>query len=237
VSPDKDLTPLEKKLGVYFQNQQLLRQALVHRSYLNENPDFELDHNERLEFLGDAVLELVVTDHLYHHYDLPEGEMTNLRSAVVRGEMLSKIAHELDLDSFLLLSRGERKDEGKARQFILANAIEAVIGALYLDQGYDAAKKMIDTYIVSKLKEVEEQGLHIDNKSRFQELAQDRFRITPSYRVLSESGLDHEKQFVIGAFIGDKNYGEGRGSSKQEAQQNAARAALEQLSRLNNDSV
>ncbi len=232
MSPNKDLKPLEEKLGIVFKNQLLLRQALVHRSYLNENPSFELQHNERLEFLGDAVLELVVTDHLYHNYNLPEGDMTNLRSAIVRGEMLSKIAHELDLDSYLLLSRGERKDEGKAREYILANAIEAVIGSLYLDQGYEAAKKVIDVYIVSKLTEVEEQGLHIDSKSRFQELAQEKFRVTPVYKVLSESGLDHEKEFVVGAYLGDKSLGEGVGTSKQEAQQNAARVALAKLEQM-----
>lgn len=229
MSPTKDLTPLEKQLGFTFRNEDLLRQALVHRSYLNENPEFHLDHNERLEFLGDAVLELVVTDHLYHNYNLPEGEMTNLRSAVVRGEMLSKIAGEINLEEFLLLSRGEQRDTGKARQYILANAVEAVIGALYLDQGYEAAKAVIDQYIVSKLKEVEEQGLHIDNKSKFQELAQEKYRITPTYKVIEESGLDHEKQFVVGAYLQDKLMGQGDGSSKQEAQQQAAKEALKQL--------
>ncbi len=226
MSPTKDLSPLEKTLGFPFTDQNLLRQALVHRSYLNENPGFKLDHNERLEFLGDAVLELVVTDHLYHNYEQPEGEMTNLRSAVVRGEMLSQIAQELGLEDYLLLSRGERQDTGKARQYILANAVEAVIGALYLDQGYLAAKTLIDRHVVSKLEEVEEKGLHVDSKSRFQELAQEKYRITPSYRVLEESGLDHEKMFIVGAYIGDTLFGEGRGSSKQEAQQQAARAAL-----------
>jgi ribonuclease III len=232
MSPTKDLSPLENRLGFSFTDKNILRQALVHRSYLNENPGFELDHNERLEFLGDAVLELVVTDHLYHTYDLPEGEMTNLRSAVVRGEMLSKIAQELDIENYLLLSKGERKDTGKARQYILANAVEAIIGALYLDQGYEAAKNMIDTYIVSKLAEVEKQGLHIDNKSRFQELAQEKFRVTPTYKVLRESGLDHQKEFIVGAFLHDKILGEGHGSSKQEAQQHAAREALQRLQEM-----
>lgn len=225
----KDLSPLEKILGVTFKSTDILRQALVHRSYLNENPNFHLGHNERLEFLGDAVLELVVTDYLYHHYDLPEGELTNLRAAIVRGEMLSKIAEELELDDFLLLSRGERKDTGKARQYILANAVEAVIGALYLDQGYEAAAKLIDRDIVAKLPSIVEQGLHIDTKSRFQELAQEKFRITPSYEVLREEGLDHAKNFVVGVFLGNKQMGEGVGSSKQEAQQQAAQQALEKL--------
>ncbi|MGH9856255.1 MAG: ribonuclease III, partial [Acidobacteriota bacterium] len=200
-----------------------------HRSYLNEHPDFALDHNERLEFLGDAVLELVVTDYLFHHYNLPEGELTNLRSAVVRGQMLSQVAQNLDIDDFLLLSRGERKDTGKARQYILANAVEAVIGALYLDQGYEATKDLINKHIISQLEDVVKQGLHIDNKSRFQELAQEQYRITPTYKVLEENGLDHEKEFIVGAYLEDRLLGTGRGSSKQEAQQAAAQQALEEL--------
>lgn len=230
MNPEKDLQPLEKILGVTFADQQLLRQALVHRSYLNENPEFTLAHNERLEFLGDAVLELVVTDHLYHHYDLPEGELTNLRAAVVRGEMLSKIAEELELDDYLLLSRGERKDRGKARQYILANAVEAVIGAAYLDQGYDATASLIQKSVISKLEGVIAEGLHIDTKSRFQEVAQEQFRLTPTYEVLSEEGLDHAKKFRIGVFVGDTKMGEGEGTSKQEAQQQAAKQALAGLS-------
>lgn len=233
MSPIKDLTPLEKTLAVTFANKDTLRQALVHRSYLNENPGFHLSHNERLEFLGDAVLELVVTDHLYHHYNLPEGELTNLRAAIVRGEMLSKIAEELALDDFLLLSRGERKDTGKARQYILANAVEAVIGAVYLDQGYAAAAQLIDRVIIAKLTAIVEQGLHIDTKSKFQELAQEKYRITPMYTVLREDGLDHAKHFVVGVFLGKKQWGEGTGSSKQEAQQQAAKEALEKLEASN----
>lgn len=221
-----NLTELQEKLGVSFSDDTTLLMALTHRSYLNENPNFELDHNERLEFLGDAVLELVVTDHLYQNYPLPEGELTNLRSAIVRGEMLSKIAIEMGIEPYLLLSRGEKKDTGKARQYILANAVEAVIGAIYKDQGYDAAKKVITTFFIEKLPEVVEKGLYIDTKSKFQELAQDRFRITPVYKVLKESGLDHEKEFVIGVFLHDKQLGEGVGSSKQEAQQQAAQNAL-----------
>ena len=223
------LAPLIERLGVSLSDEKTLLQALTHRSYLNENPDFGLDHNERLEFLGDAVLELVVTDYLYQNYPLPEGELTNLRSAIVRGEMLSKIAFEMDIEPFLLLSRGEKKDTGKARQYILANAVEAIIGAIYKDQGYSAAKSVITTFIISKLPEVVEKGLYIDTKSKFQELAQDRFRITPVYKVLKESGLDHEKQFVIGVFLHEKNMGEGSGSSKQEAQQQAAKQALANL--------
>ncbi|MBI3256046.1 MAG: ribonuclease III, partial [Candidatus Andersenbacteria bacterium] len=154
------------------------------------------------------------------------------RAAVVRGDMLAHIAEDLGIDGYLLLSRGERKDKGKARHYILANAVEAIIGAMYLDQGYGAAQLFIDNEIVTKLTDVVAKGLYIDNKSKFQEMAQEKFRITPAYRVLNESGLDHAKQFVIGAFLGDKQLGEGAGSSKQEAQQEAAKEALARLKEM-----
>lgn len=224
-----NLAALEKTLGVVFNNKDILHQALVHRSYLNENPDFALDHNERLEFLGDAVLELVVTDYLYNHYDLPEGELTNLRASVVKGEMLSRIAEELGLNDYLFLSRGERRDTGKARLYILANAVEAVLGAVYIDQGYAIAAELIQNRIITKLPAVIEQGLHIDNKSKFQEQAQEKFRMTPTYEVIHEKGLDHAKEFTVGVFVGDKKMGEGQGSSKQEAQQMAAKQALQNI--------
>ena len=225
----KDLGPLETTLEVTMKDKDLLLTAVTHRSYLNENSNWHLDHHERLEFLGDAVLELVVTDHLYHHYNMPEGELTNLRAAIVRGEMLSKIAAEWSLDNFLLLSRGEKKDTGKARQYILANAVEAVIGAVYLDQGYTAAADLIQRSVVSKLEDVIANEDHIDNKSKFQELAQEKFRLTPTYSVLEETGPDHDKHFKVGVYVGKKPMGEGSGSSKQEAQQAAAKDALAQL--------
>lgn len=224
-----NLQTLQHILGVTFKDENVLRQALVHRSYLNENPEFALGHNERLEFLGDAVLELVVTDHLYHHYNVPEGELTSLRAAIVRGEMLSKVADELQLEKFLLLSRGESKDRGKARQYIVANAFEAVVGAIYLDQGYAAASQLIDKVIISKLQEVVDQGLHIDSKSKFQEFAQEKYRVTPSYEVLREEGLDHSKHFVIGLYLGRRKISEGEGTSKQEAQQQAAKKGLQYI--------
>ena len=226
MTSDIDLKPLEKRINIDFTAQDLLRQALTHRSYLNENPSFPLEHNERLEFLGDAVLELVVTDHLYVSYKLPEVELTNLRASIVRGDMLSRIAEELSLSDFMLLSRGERKDTGKARQYIMANAVEALIGAIFLDSGYANAEKFVHSFIIVKLPEIVERGLHIDTKSRFQELAQEKHRITPVYRVLSETGLDHAKEFTVGAFLENKKVGEGVGTSKQEAQQNAAKQAL-----------
>lgn len=227
--PTHDLAAIEKTLGIVFSKKETLLCAFTHRSYLNENPDFPLDHNERLEFLGDAVLELIVTDHLYRNYTIPEGEMTNLRSAVVRGEMLSKIAREIGIEEYLLLSRGEKKDTGKAREYILANAVESLIGAIYEDQGYESAKKVVDAYIVSKLPDIVAKGLHIDTKSKFQELAQEKHRITPVYKVLSESGLDHQKEFVVGVFLHNRKMGEGKGTSKQEAQQAAALVGLASL--------
>jgi len=224
-----DFSSLEKKLGYKFKKERLLKQALVHRSYLNEHRSFSLGHNERLEFLGDAVLELVVTDYLYHNYDLSEGELTNFRASIVKGEMLAKIAAEIGLEDYLLLSRGEQKGSEKARQYILANALEALIGAIYLDGGYGAADKFVQKYVICKLSEIIEKGLYVDSKSKFQELAQEKHRITPVYRVLQEGGLDHEKHFVVGVFLGDRKMGEGSGSSKQEAQQKAAKKALTRL--------
>ncbi len=221
---------LAKKIGVKFNNTDLLRQALTHRSYLNENRKYKLSHNERLEFLGDAVLELVVTEYLYENYPNPEGELTNWRASLVNGEMLSKISKELGVEEYLLMSRGEAKDVGKARQYLLANAFEAVIGAIYLDQGaagYEAAKKFILDQVVSKLPEIIFKKLYMDPKSRFQEVAQEKTGITPSYRVFSETGPDHNKKFVMGIFIGDEMVAQGEGSSKQEAQRNAAAAGLE----------
>ncbi len=224
-----DFSSLEKKLSYKFKKKELLKQALVHRSYLNEHRSFELDHNERLEFLGDAVLELVVTDYLYHNYNLSEGELTSLRAAIVKGEMLSKIAGEVELDKHLLLSKGEQRGSEKARQYILANAFEALIGAIYLDGGYSSADKFINKHVICRLPSVIEKGLHVDNKSKFQELAQEKHRVTPSYQVLKEDGLDHEKHFVVGVFLGNRKMGQGSGGSKQEAQQMAAKEALKKI--------
>ncbi len=223
----KDFSELEVRLGLTFQNQDLLRQALVHRSYLNENPGFGLPHNERLEFLGDAVLELVVTEYLYLNYPNPEGDLTNWRAALVNAIMLSAIASDLGLESYLYLSRGESKDAGsKARQYILANAIEAVIGAIYLDRGMEAAAGFIHREVLVKLPEVLQNKLYQDPKSRFQELAQEQVGITPRYAVLSEDGPDHAKVFRVGLYLEEDLVAEGSGSSKQEAQVAAAEAGL-----------
>lgn len=226
---EKDISPLEKSLGTEFRNPNLLRQALVHRSYLNEHRNFPLDHNERLEFLGDAVLELVVTKHLFDTYPNPEGELTNWRASLVNSNMLSLIAEQIGIEKYLYLSRGEAKDQNtKARQSILANSVESIIGAIYLDRDYDAAATFIHHYIISKLPHILKYKLYMDAKSRFQESAQELEGVTPTYRVLQESGPDHQKTFVIGVYLKDKQVATGEGMSKQEAQMSAAAAALEE---------
>jgi len=223
----KDISELEKKIKIKFKNLDLLNTAVTHRSYLNENRSYRLDQNERLEFLGDAVLELVVTDHLYNNFSNPEGELTNWRASLVNKDMLARVSRSIGVEEFLLMSRGEAKDTGRAREYLLANAMEAIIGAVYLDQGYESAKKFILENIVVNLKEVLESKSYLDPKSHFQEVAQDKEGVTPNYRVLSESGPDHNKKFVVGVYIGDEKIAEGEGCSKQEAQRNAAKAGLE----------
>ena len=223
----KDFSLFEKKLGVEFNNKDLLTQAFVHRSYLNENPDFALDQNERLEFLGDAVLELVITEHLYKEYpQKAEGELTNWRAALGNAKMLTMVAEELGFNDFLLLSRGEAKELGKARQYILANTFEAFIGAVYLDAGYEAADVFIKKYVLKKLSDIIVKGLHIDAKSEFQEQSQDKVGITPAYKVVKEWGPDHKKKFVVGVFLHSELVAEGEGYSKQEAEEDAAKKAL-----------
>jgi len=222
-----DFSKLQKNIHLTFANENLLTQAFVHRSYLNEHPDFPLDHNERLEFLGDAVLELVVTEHLFLNFPNPEGELTNWRASLVNSKMLSKLATNLELDSLLLLSRGESKDTGKARQYILANAMESLIGAIYLDKGWDGAKQFIHEFVIVELSEILDKKLYLDPKSSFQELAQERAGVTPTYKVLSEFGPDHAKQFEVGVYLKNELIASGTGSSKQEAQESAATAALE----------
>jgi ribonuclease-3 len=218
---------LEQALGVTFLNKDTLRQALVHRSYLNEHPDFSLGHNERLEFLGDAVVELVVTEHLYHHYENPEGDLTNWRAALVNADMMAGICESLGVDDHLYLSRGESKDKkSKARRYILANAFEAIIGAIYLDRGWEASKQFVLRTVVVKLPEILEERLYVDPKSRFQEAAQERLGVTPSYRVLSEVGPDHAKVFQVGVYLDKEQVAVGTGTSKQEAQVAAAAAAV-----------
>jgi len=224
----KDFSLLEKQLSLKFKNKDLLIQAFCHRSYLNENPDFYLPHNERLEFLGDAVLELVITEYLYQKYPKKsEGELTNWRAALVNAKMLSEIARDLDFNDFLLLSRGEAKELGKARQYILANTFEAFVGALYLDRGIEVCQKFIEKNLTKELPRIIEKGLFKDAKSRFQEEAQERTGITPIYKVLEEWGPDHARHFIIGVFLNQELVAKGEGSSKQEAELEAAKNGLE----------
>jgi ribonuclease III len=220
------LSSLEKSIGVEFKNKDLLQQSLIHRSYLNENPDFRLKDNERLEFLGDAVLEMAVTEHLYDNYPNPEGELTNWRAALVNAKMLAKVASRLEVNNHLLLSRGEKKDIGRARQYILADAFEALIGAIFLDQGYDKVSKFIEGNILKELPKIISQKLYKDPKSDFQERSQERVGVTPTYEVLKEWGPDHAKNFIVGLYLGEELIAQGQGVSKQEAQEKAAEEAL-----------
>lgn len=222
-----DFAPFEQKLGITFTNKHLLEQAFTHRSYLNENRGTGREHNERLEFLGDAVLELVVSDFLYGKYpDKPEGDLTAYRAALVNTQSISEAASALGMNEYLLLSRGEAKDTGRARMIILANAFEALIGAIYIDQGYDAARDFIAAALFHKTDEVVEKRLWQDAKSRFQELSQERHGVTPVYQVLDQSGPDHNKSFVSGVYIGQELVAKGEGRSKQEAEQDAAQKGL-----------
>lgn len=224
-----DKEKVEAVIGVRFDDGDLLKTAYTHRSYLNEHRRSNLEHNERLEFLGDAVLELVVTDYLFRNYKNPEGELTAWRSALVKTESLAELAEKLEIGQFLLMSRGEAKTGGRTRQALLANLVEATIGAMYLDQGYDTAKKFIEENIVIKLAKIIKTGAYIDAKSQFQELAQEQHGTTPIYKVLEETGPDHDKIFTMGVYLGDKQYGTGDGASKQAAQQSAALAGLKKL--------
>lgn len=223
-----DFSKFEKKTNTVFKDKHLLMQAFIHRSYINENPNTGLSHNERLEFLGDAVLELVVTDFLYKKFpDDPEGQLTAYRSALVNAIIISEIASELGMNEFLLLSKGESKDMGKARQYILANTYEAFVGALYLDQGYEAAEVFIAKSLFVRTDEIVSKKLWRDAKSLVQEKAQEYENVTPSYKVIQESGPDHDKHFTIAIYFGQTQIATGKGKSKQEGEQDAARKALE----------
>ncbi len=218
---------LEAAIGVTFKDKNFLKEALVHRSYINEHPSFALGHNERLEFLGDAVLELVVTEYLFKNYPNPEGELTNWRAALVNAKMLAEVGGTFDLYSYLYLSRGESKDNNiKAKNYILANAVEALIGAIYLDQGWEVAKDFISRILLTRLDYILEHKLYMDAKSHFQEITQEKMGITPNYKVVEESGPDHNKKFVVGIYLGEELIAEGEGTSKQEAQMAAAENAL-----------
>jgi ribonuclease-3 len=222
-----DFKKAEKKIGVSFNNKDLLVKAFTHRSFLNENRNVDMEHNERLEFLGDAVLELAVTAFLYEKYPKRnEGELTSFRAALVNTITLSETSEKLGFNEFLLLSKGEAKDTGRARQYILANTFESVTGAIYLDLGYQAAEKFIKKNIFPLIDGIVKEGTWIDAKSLFQEKAQEKFGTTPIYETVGEEGPDHDKKFMVVVKIDGKNEGKGKGSSKQEAEQEAAREAL-----------
>lgn len=224
----RDLNEFMKVLGVSYNDQSYLETALTHRSYLNENKNVK-EHNERLEFLGDAVLELVVTDFLYKTYPNPEGELTNWRSALVKTDTISDVSRELGVEDYLLMSKGESKSFGRSRQLLLANAFEAISGSIYLDSGYDAARDFIARNLLTRLDYIIKEKLYIDPKSEFQELMQEHEGITPRYDVISEDGPDHNKKFLVGVFVGENKWGEGTGTSKQAAQQAAAIAAVKKF--------
>ena len=223
-----DFSLFEKKTNIIFNDKKLLEQAFIHRSYINENTGSNLCHNERLEFLGDAVLELIVTDYLYNKYpDRDEGDLTAYRSSLVNAVIIGEIALSLGMNEYLLLSKGEAKDIGKARGYILANTYEAYVGAVYLDRGYDVVKDFIAKTLFNKIDTIVAKKLWRDPKSLVQEKSQEHFNVTPSYKVLHESGPDHDKHFTIGIFFGTELIAEGKGKSKQEAEQAAAHKALE----------
>ena len=224
---EADLETLEGIIGVTFVDKALLLSAITHRSYLNEHRSATQDHNERLEFLGDAVLELVVTDFLFRTYpEKPEGELTAIRAALVNTVSLSASAEALGVNQYLLMSKGEAKDEGRARQYILANVFEAFIGAMFLDQGFDVAQGFISRELFPKTDEIVKKRLWQDAKSRFQELAQEHASVTPTYNLMGQSGPDHDRVFTIGVFLRQDKIAEGQGRSKQEAEQEAALGAL-----------
>lgn len=224
-----ELSELEKKIDIEFKNKEMLKLAFVHTSYLNEHKDEISEDNERLEFLGDAVLELVVTEYLYEKFpEKGEGELTNFRSALVKGNHLAEVSHELGVGQYLMLSRGEEKSGGREKDYILANSLEALIGAIYLDCGFAQAHTFINRFIVERLGGIVKKGLHVDPKSKLQEISQERFGVTPIYVVLSETGPDHNKLFEVGVNIGMVQVGVGQGSSKQKGEQSAAANALKE---------
>lgn len=222
-----DLVGLESKIKFSFKNKSLLVEALTHRSYLNENPGHKLSHNERLEFLGDAILELVITHHLFFRYpEAEEGKLTLLRSALVNTKMLAQTAREIGLQKFILVSKGEAQANGRAMEVILANAFEALVGAIYIDTGQKAVENLVERFLLPNLLDIEKHRLYKDSKSLLQEIAQDRNKLTPVYKILEEKGPDHQREFKVGVYFGNELKEEGAGFSKQEAEIDAARRLL-----------
>lgn len=220
---------LAEKLGIEFQDIGNLETALTHRSYLNENKNIE-EHNERMEFLGDAVLELIVTEYLYENCpNKTEGDLTSFRSAAVKTDTLAKLSRNLGYGEYLRMSKGEERTGGRDKDFLLANTFEAVLGAIYLDKGMDECKKFLKRVVFPEIDHIIKHRLDIDPKTQFQEIAQENYKMTPNYRVLKETGPDHNKIFVVGVYIGRKKMGEGRGASKQKAEEEAATEALDNI--------
>lgn len=229
----KKINKLEKNLGVVFKNKDQLINALTHRSYLNEHKDIKV-HNERLEFLGDAVLELIVSDYLFNKFpDRPEGDLTSFRSALVKTESLADTAKKLGVGESLLLSRGEEDTGGRTKDYLLANTFEAIIGAIYIDQGYEKCKEFVYTHLIPKLNDIIKNRSDIDNKTRIQEITQARYKVTPVYEVIHEEGPDHNKKFTIVVKINNKVIGKGVGKSKQKAQEQAALSGIKYLEKGN----
>ena len=231
-----DTTPYKEfareRLGFEFKNISLLVTALTHRSYVNEHKALNVDHNERLEYLGDAVLELVASDFLYRRYNESEGIMTSLRSALVRTESIGAAGYELGYEPLVRLSKGEKMGSERAHEVIMADCFEAVIGAIYLDQGYETAKQFIAKHILSKIDMIIEEGTWRDPKSYVQELSQKVEGVTPTYRTLREDGPDHDKHFVVGMYINGELFASGEGHSKQDAQTVAAKLAVKKFRKM-----
>lgn len=226
------LVNLEKNLNIKFKGREIFKTAFIHRSYLNEHPEEKLPHNERLEFLGDAVLGMIVSEYLYRKFPMhPEGDLTNFRSSIVNAKTLSIAASTLKLGDYLFLSRGEEATGGRTRQFILANTFESLIGAIFLDLGLDETKKFIEKALLPYLSDIIEKKLYKDYKSKFQEKTQEQTGTTPNYKIIEERGPDHAKTFRTGVFVGSKKIAEGNGPNKQDAEQEAAKKALENYSK------
>lgn len=228
---NKTIKELIVSLGIEPKDIKVYEEAFTHRSFLNENRrEKGLSHNERLEFLGDAVLELIISEYLYHTFpQRPEGELTSFRAATVKTDTLAEVARGLEYGNYLQMSHGEEATGGRNKDYLLANTFEAVLGAIYLDQGYQVCKDFISRILIPRIETIVKNRLDIDAKTKFQEEAQARFKMTPTYMVLEEIGPDHDKRFVMGVFLGEKEYGKGEGASKQRAEEAAAKEALEKL--------
>lgn len=229
---------LAKMLGLDFKDSSILEEALTHRSFINENRDTNKSHNERLEFLGDAVLELIISEHLFTTYPKhPEGELTSFRAATVKTETLADVSRSIGIGKHLRMSRGEEATGGRDKDYLLANAFEAVLGAVYLDQGYESSKQFIIDHLVPRITHIVDNRLDIDPKTKFQEVAQSLFKQTPTYKLIKEEGPDHEKTFTMAVMIGSKEHGRGDGASKQKAEEQAANMALTKVQKIDKSST